>query len=523
VSKGQTDTLKGQGASELEGTPNEFLERSKKLEDLREKGQAFPNDFRVEFTNVQFIETYSPKIPLDVHESETPLPVNSLAGRMVSKRVMGKAAFFHLRDRSGDLQVYLREDAVGPEVFQEFKKFDVGDILGVRGHAFRTKTKELTLVCKDVRLLTKALRPLPEKWHGLTDVETRYRQRYLDLISNPDARKIFLTRGKVIQYIRNYLTQKDYVEVETPMMQPIPGGAAAKPFVTHHNTLDLDLYLRIAPELYLKRLVVGGFERVFEINRNFRNEGISTQHNPEFTMIEFYQAYATFEDLIDLTQDMVSGLVRHLFDGKEEIVYQNETLSFKAPWRKVRLVDSVKGFFEQHEEAKVQGFARLNLEDAKDLLLIAEHFRLNDRTEKMVVGEIQLLLFEELVEATLKQPTFVTHYPISVSPLSRRNNLEPHLADRFELFIFGREIANAFSELNDPIDQAARFTSQLQKRELGDEEAMYFDEDFVRALEHGMPPTAGEGIGIDRLVMLMTNAASIREVILFPLLRPEKG
>jgi lysyl-tRNA synthetase class 2 len=434
-----------------------------------------------------------------------------VAGRVVALRRFGKATFVVLSDRSGRLQAYLKKDALAEGSYEQFlKAADIGDILWVEGTLFITRTGELTIDAARYRLMTKSLRPLPEKWHGLSDVETRYRQRYVDLIVNEGVREIFRRRSRIISFLREYLTRRDFLEVETPMMQPVAGGATAKPFVTHHNALDMDLYLRIAPELYLKRLLVGGFERVFEINRNFRNEGISTQHNPEFTMVEFYQAYATFEDLMALTEDMLSSLARELF-GDMKFPYQGETVDFTPPWERLTVAQAVARYGEVPEEKlSEQGFLR---ELAAGLGV--------PESANASPGDLLAAVFEEVAERRIAGPTFVTEYPIEVSPLSRRNDRRPQIVDRFELIVRGREIANAFSELNDPIDQRGRFEDQLLRRERGDEEAHFLDADYLRALEYGMPPAAGEGIGIDRLVMLLTDSPSIRDVILFPQLRKE--
>ncbi|GKS58393.1 lysine--tRNA ligase [Nitrospira sp.] len=435
----------------------------------------------------------------------------TLAGRIVGMRRFGKAAFAVLQDGSDRLQIYLKKDILGDNGHRVAEELDLGDWIGVSGKLFRTKTNEFTVEAQNLTFLSKALRPLPEKWHGLTDVETRYRQRYVDLIANPSVHNIFVTRSKIIAGIRHYLTSRGYLEVETPMMQPIPGGATARPFVTHHNALGTDLYLRIAPELYLKRLIVGGFPRVFEINRNFRNEGISTIHNPEFTMLEFYTAYADYQDLIRLTEDMLSSLASDVL-GSTDLEYQGRPISLASPWRRWSYREAV---------LEVNRLDPGAIADAKTARETASGLGVTvDPTAPLydIVNEI----FEETVEPTLIQPTFITDYPIELSPLARRKDTDPSLTDRFELYIAGREIANAFSELNDPIDQRERFEAQDAKRAAGDVEAHYLDEDFVRALEYGMPPTAGEGIGIDRLVMLFTNQASIRDVILFPQLRPEK-
>ncbi len=435
----------------------------------------------------------------------------TLAGRIVGMRRFGKAAFAVLQDGSDRLQVYLKKDLLGEEGHKLADELDLGDWIGVSGKLFRTKTNEFTVEAHALTFLSKALRPLPEKWHGLTDVETRYRQRYVDLIANPEVQQIFVTRSKIIAGIRAYLTTRGYLEVETPMMQPIPGGATARPFVTHHNALGIDLYMRIAPELYLKRLIVGGFPRVFEINRNFRNEGISTIHNPEFTMLEFYTAYADYHDLILLTEDMISSLASAVL-GTTEIDYQGQRINLASPWRRWSYRQSI---------LEVNGLAPEALAEAKAALDTAKRLGV-EVDPKAPLPDIVNEIFEETVEPKLIQPTFISDYPIELSPLARRNDSDPSLTDRFELYIAGREIANAFSELNDPIDQRQRFEAQDAKRAAGDVEAHYLDEDFLRALEYGMPPTAGEGIGIDRLVMLFTNQASIRDVILFPQLRPEK-
>lgn len=483
-------------------------QRTNKLEDLRKMGiNPYPNDFAVKNTAKEIIDRCgaSDKETLD-HRNETAI----LAGRIMAFRDFGKASFLHIQDRTGKLQVYIRKDLIGEHGYKIFRNFDIGDIIGVEGRVFRTKTNELTIEARNIRLLTKSILPLPEKWHGLTDVEIRYRQRYLDLIANPDVKDVFIKRTRIIQLIREFLNKRDFIEVETPMMQPIPGGAAARPFKTHHNALDIDLFLRIAPELYLKRLVIGGFERVYEINRNFRNEGISTQHNPEFTMLEFYLAYATFEDLMVLTEEMISSIAMEVC-GTLKIEYQGQTIDLKSPWQRISVKDAILKHSDAHEDIFTDNIKALAF--AKKLGL--------DLPEGFSRGKIILEIFEHVAEPKFIQPTFVTHYPIEVSPLSRKNEKDPAIVDRFELLVCGREIANAFSELNDPIDQKERFIQQIKEREAGDTEAYLTDEDFVRALEYGMPPTAGEGIGIDRLVMLLTNSASIRDVILFPQLRPE--
>jgi lysyl-tRNA synthetase class 2 len=440
-------------------------------------------------------------------------PVYDVAGRIILLRSFGKMAFLKLRDRSGEIQVQLKRDVLG-ETYEALKLLDAGDFVAAEGELIRTKTGELTVVARKLLPLTKSLRPLPEKWHGLTDVEVRYRQRYLDLVSNPEVRETFLKRNKLVRYIRDFLDGRGYVEVETPMMHPLVSGAAARPFKTHHNALDMELFMRIAPELYLKRLVVGGLERVYEINRNFRNEGISTRHNPEFTMLEFYQAYATFEDLMDLTEEMISGAAVAV-TGSSKVTYQGTELDFAKGWRRVSMKDAIR--------EKVPALAGADFADAEALrpaALQGAHGESERRAvSTMNAGELTALLFEQHVEGTLVQPTFVTHFPTAISPLARRNDAQPEISDRFELYVGGREIANAFSELNDPLDQKGRFVAQLEAKERGQAETMDYDEDYIRALEHGMPPTAGEGIGIDRLTMLFTDAPSIRDVILFPLLK----
>ncbi|MBU0481626.1 MAG: lysine--tRNA ligase [Proteobacteria bacterium] len=436
----------------------------------------------------------------------------TVAGRVMFMRKMGKASFLNLQDESGRIQVYIKRDSVGEEVYAVFKKLDVGDIAGFTGRLFRTQTGELTLNAEAFKPITKSLRPLPEKFHGLTDVETRYRQRYVDLIVNPEVRETFRKRVEIIKLIRDFLVNRGFMEVETPMMQPIAGGATAKPFKTHHNALDMDLYLRIAPELYLKRLLVGGFERVFEINRNFRNEGLSTRHNPEFTMLEFYQAFATYHDLMDLTEEMISYIAAEV-TGSMVLEYQGTEVDLSPPWQRYTMDEALTA---------VAGIAPEILADPERVMKLAAEHQI-ELEAKAGPGKAKTELFELLVEEKLINPTFITSYPTEVSPLARRNEENPEVTDRFELFITGREIANAFSELNDPIDQKERLQKQIDERG-GDEEVFpVLDEDFVRALEYGMPPAAGEGIGIDRLVMLLTDSPSIRDVILFPHLRPEKS
>lgn len=483
--------------------------RRQKLAELRAQGNAFPNDFRRNVVAGELHAEYGEK---DSAELETRSVRVKLAGRMMTRRVMGKASFCHLQDMSGQIQLYVTRDVVGDKLYEEFKRWDIGDILGAEGNLFKTRTGELSVKVDAVRLLTKALRPLPEKYHGLTDTEIRYRQRYLDLIMSEVTRKTFQVRSRIINYIREFMNINKFLEVETPMMQAIPGGAMARPFVTHHHALDIDLFLRIAPELYLKRLIVGGFERIYEINRNFRNEGLSTRHNPEFTMIEFYQAYADYRDLMNLTEEMLRGLAEHVFGGTN-VTYQGEQYDFGKRFERLTLKEAV-----QRHNPRLAG---ASLESVEHLSAYARGLGIETKPS-YGAGKLQLAIFEKTVEERLKNPTFIMAYPTEVSPLARRNDNDPSIADRFELFIGGREIANGFSELNDAEDQAERFRRQVQEKEAGDEEAMHFDDDYVRALEHGMPPTAGEGIGIDRLVMLFTDAPSIRDVLLFPHMRPEK-
>ena len=485
-----------------------IAERREKLAGIRARGIAFPNDFeRKDYAaNLHASCEFTSKEDLEA----TPVAAQ-LAGRMMLKRVMGKASFATLQDMSGRMQIYVSREAVGEEAYDAFKRMDLGDILGVTGTLFRTKTNELTIQATSVRLLTKALRPLPEKFHGLSDVEQKYRSRYLDLIMNEQTRFTFVARSRMIQSIRNYMTGHGFLEVETPMMHPIPGGAAAKPFLTHHNALDMDLYLRIAPELYLKRLVVGGFEKVFEVNRNFRNEGLSPRHNPEFTMMEFYDAYADYRMLMDFTEGLLRHSAREAL-GTEEFEYQGRRLDLSQPFARLTMVEAVHRFNP--------GYSLAQLADADWLRRKLGDLKV-DVKPTSGLGTLQLQLFEECAEAELWEPTFIVDYPAEVSPLARRSDANPEVTERFELFIVGREIANGFSELNDPEDQAARFLEQAQAKEAGDEEAMYYDADFIRALEYGLPPTGGCGIGIDRLVMLLTDSANIRDVILFPQMRAE--
>lgn len=503
----QKHTPQGEEA-EQQDTQRLIAERRGKLERLREKGQAFPNDFR---RNVMAGELQAEYAEKDNEWLESRQIRVSVAGRMMAKRVMGKASFARLLDMSGAIQLFVQRDAIPEGIYPEFKTWDVGDILGAEGTLMKTKTGELSVRVDNLRLLTKSLRPLPDKWHGLTDTESRYRQRYVDLIMNEPVRETFRMRTRIVNYIRQFLNERGFLEVETPMMQVIPGGATAKPFVTHHNALGMDLFLRIAPELYLKRLVVGGFERVFEINRNFRNEGLSTRHNPEFTMLEFYEAYATYEDLMDHTEALLRGLATDVL-GTTQVGYQGETYDFGKPFVRMSVKDSILHFNPEVTAAQ--------LDDMASACKVAEGLGIQVKPS-WGLGKVQIEIFEKTVEGELKDPTFITRYPTEVSPLARRNDEDPFVTDRFEFFVGGREIANGFSELNDYEDQAERFRKQVQEKEAGDEEAMHFDADYVRALEHGMPPTAGEGIGIDRLVMLFTDSPSIRDVLLFPHMRPE--
>ena len=487
-----------------------IAERRAKLVALRAQGNAYPNDFRRSALAGDLHARYD---TLDNAALESNPIAVAVAGRLLLKRVMGKACFGTLQDMSGRIQLYVTLDGVGAEVLDGFKHWDLGDIVGATGTLFKTKTGELSVKCDGVRLLAKALRPLPEKFHGMTDTEQRYRQRHVDLIVNPAARDVFVKRSQIVQAIREFFVARGFLEVETPMMHAIPGGAAARPFATHHNALDMPLYLRIAPELYLKRLVVGGFEKVFEINRNFRNEGLSTRHNPEFTMLEFYEAYADYRDLMDLTEVLLREVALRVC-GTASIVYQGETIDLGPPFARMTMAEAIRHHNPEYRDAA--------LDDTATLRGLLEPFDV-DVYESDGVGLLQLKLFEATTEEKLLQPTFIIAHPTDVSPLARANDANPAVTDRFELFITGREIANGFSELNDPEDQAARFLAQAKAKEAGDAEAMYYDADYVRALEFGLPPTAGEGIGIDRLVMLLTDTPSIRDVILFPHLRPEAG
>jgi lysyl-tRNA synthetase class 2 len=483
-----------------------IAERREKLARWRQDGDAYPNDFRRENLAGRLLDLYAEK-PREELEA---LPIQvRIAGRMMLKRVMGKAAFATLQDLSGRIQIYVTRDGVGEQALESFKHWDIGDILGAVGTLFKTKTGELTVQCSEIRLLSKCLRPLPEKFHGLTDVEQKYRQRHLDLITNEQARFTFQARSRMIQSIRNYMIGHGFLEVETPMMHPIPGGASAKPFVTHHNALDMEMFLRIAPELYLKRLVVGGFEKVFEVNRNFRNEGISPRHNPEFTMMEFYEAYADYHMLMDFTEGLLRHAAREAL-GTELFYYQGKPLDLGKPFARLTIAEAVM----QHHPK----YTADNLRDERWLRARLSDLKVPVR-DGAGLGTLQMQLFEETTEAELWEPTFIIDYPTEVSPLARKNDANPEITERFELYIVGREIANGFSELNDPEDQAARFLDQAQAKAEGDEEAMFYDADYIHCLEYGLPPTGGCGIGIDRLVMLLTDSPSIRDVILFPQMR----
>ena len=481
-------------------------ERRAKLTELRKSGNAFPNDFRRDSLASDLHRQHGAD---DNETLEAAVKLVRVAGRMVLKRVMGKASFATIQDMSGRIQLYISNDLTGEAAHQAFKHHDLGDIIGAQGALFRTKTGELSVRVTQLRLLTKSLRPLPEKFHGLTDQEQKYRQRYLDLITNEETRKVFASRYEIIQSIREFFVKRGYLEVETPMMHPIPGGAAARPFATHHNALDMPLYLRIAPELYLKQLVVGGMEKVFEINRNFRNEGISTRHNPEFTMLEFYEAYQDYIYLMDFTEVMLREVAEKVL-STTKFTYQEREIDFSKPFARLTITQAIQKFHPQ--------FTDTQLRDRDFLINQLQTLKVSYKPRDGI-GGLQLTLFDETVEHLLFEPTFIIDYPAEVSPLARRNDINPEITDRFELYIAGREIANGFSELNDPEDQAARFLEQAKAKEAGDAEAMHYDADYIRALEYGLPPTAGEGIGIDRLVMLFTDSPSIRDVILFPQLR----
>ncbi|HTJ94314.1 MAG TPA: lysine--tRNA ligase [Pararobbsia sp.] len=500
-------------AAEAPRDDNQIIaERREKLQAIRERGVAFPNDFRPTHHAADLQKTYA---DTDKEALEAaPLEV-AIAGRMMLKRVMGKASFATVKDGSGQIQFFITPADVGEAAYDAFKKWDLGDIFAARGVLFRTNKGELSVRCTELRLLSKSLRPLPDKFHGLADQEMRYRQRYVDLIVTPEARDTFIARTKAIASIRRFMADANFLEVETPMLHPIPGGAAAKPFVTHHNALDMQMFLRIAPELYLKRLVVGGFERVFEINRNFRNEGVSPRHNPEFTMMEFYAAYTDYRWLMDFTESVIRQAATDAL-GSATITYQGRELDLSKPFHRLTICEAIQKYAPDYTDAQLADVAFLKAELKK--------FGVNTNDATFLnagAGSLQLALFEETAESQLWEPTFIIDYPVEVSPLARASDTQPGITERFELFITGREIANGFSELNDPEDQAARFKKQVEQKDAGDEEAMYYDADYIRALEYGMPPTGGCGIGIDRLVMLLTDSASIRDVILFPHLRKE--
>lgn len=493
----------------MEDLTEQMEVRRQKLLKLMESGHSpYPNDFRPGHLTSQIVADFGHLPDDEIGSRQTNF---SLAGRIMGIRSFGKASFFHLQDRKGRLQVYVRRDRLGEEGFKLFQLLDVGDIVGVCGRLFRTKTRELTIEANEVRLLCKCLRPLPEKWHGLADVEARYRQRYVDLMVNREVREAFESRSRIVRLVRRFFEDRDFLEVETPMMQSIPGGATARPFITHHNTLDLDLYLRVAPELFLKRLLVGGIERVFELNRNFRNEGISVRHNPEFTMLEFYQAYATYEDLMALTEELFATVAREIL-GSLKVSAGDQIIDLQPPWRRLSLAQAIEEY----------GGARNGQVETLDGLRAYAQEKSVRVEMGLPYGNLLVEVFEEVAESRIIQPTFVTGYPLEVSPLARKNDGNPALVDRFELYIGGKELANAFSELNDPLDQRSRFHQQAEWREGGGQPGSAVDEDFLRALEYGMPPAAGEGIGIDRMVMFFTDSPSIRDVILFPLLRPER-
>lgn len=485
-----------------------IAERREKLNTIRKQANAYPNNFRPQNTADKIHASYDNLTHDELQEQVINV---SVAGRMMLKRIMGKASFATLQDGQAKIQIYVSREKIGEDLYNSFKHFDVGDILGVTGKLFKTKTGELTIDAHSVELISKCLRPLPEKFHGLTDLEQRYRMRYLDLIMNQDSRQVFITRSKIVQSMRNSMVNEGYLEVETPMMHTIPGGATAKPFKTHHNALDMPLFLRVAPELYLKRLIVGGLQRVFEINRNFRNEGLSTRHNPEFTMIEFYESYANYTRMMELTEAILRQSATEAVD-KLQFEYQGKIVDFEKPFDRLSLVDSIIKYNPEYSVSDLNNVDFLKQEICK----------LTKQTPKSdALGVLQLALFEENTEAKLWQPTFILDYPIEVSPLARSSDTDTKITERFELFVVGRELANGYSELNDPEDQSSRFKAQVAQKDAGDEEAMHYDADYVRALEYGMPHTGGCGIGIDRLVMLLTNSASIRDVILFPHMRPE--
>jgi len=484
-----------------------IAQRRQDLKELRKTGNAYTNQFKRDSLALDLHAQYENKSKEELEGESIKVAV---AGRMMSRRIMGKASFAHIQDMSGKIQLYVRRDDLADGVYNDgFKKWDIGDIIGATGTIMKTNKGELSIRVDSIELLTKSLQPLPEKFHGLTDQEIRYRQRYVDLIMNEKTRNTFKIRSRVIEFLRSYLKNENYTEVETPMMHVIPGGATARPFTTHHNSLDMELFLRIAPELYLKRLVVGGFEKVFEINRSFRNEGLSPRHNPEFTMLEFYQAYSDYEDLMDLTEDMMRKLTSNLFDSNQ-VSYQDETYDLEKPFDRMTVFESILKHNKAINDSDLQSLEKIRNVAEKLEIPFEENYGL---------GKIQIEIFEKTVESKLLSPTFITQFPTEVSPLARKNSDDPFVTDRFEFFIAGREIANGFSELNDPEEQTERFNKQVEEKKAGDAEAMYFDDDYIKALEYGMPPTAGEGIGIDRLVMFLTNSPSIRDVILFPHMR----
>jgi len=489
-----------------------IMERRSKLQEIRARGVAFPNHFRPADYSQDLHDLYDNEIKEDLEKKGV---IASIAGRMMLKRVMGKASFATIQDKQGKIQLYVARDLINsetnPELYSHFKKWDLGDILGAKGRVFKTNTNELTIEVTEIILLTKSIRPLPEKFHGLSDQETKYRQRYVDLIVNEDTRDTFLKRSKIMSGIRSFMQEHEFLEVETPMLHPIPGGATARPFKTHHNALDMEMYLRIAPELYLKRLVVGGFDRVFEINRNFRNEGLSVRHNPEFTMMEFYAAYTEYNWLMEFTESCIR-YVAELVVGSTKVNYQGKEIDFGKSFDRLTMVEAILKYSDKYNETDL-----LDLDFVKNAVDKKGH----TLPSKAGLGAYQLALFEEEAEEHLWDPTYIIDYPIEVSPLARASDTNPDITERFELFIAGREIANGFSELNDAEDQAVRFKAQVEAKESGDEEAMYYDADFIRALEYGLPPTGGCGIGIDRLVMLVTDSPSIRDVLLFPHMRAE--
>ena len=484
-----------------------IAQRRQDLKEMRKTGNAYSNKFKRDSLSSDLHAEYESKSKEELENASIKV---SIAGRMMSRRIMGKASFAHIQDMTGKIQLYVRRDDLSDGIYNEgFKKWDIGDIVGAIGTVMKTNKGELSIHVNSIELLTKSLQPLPEKYHGLTEQELRYRQRYVDLIMNEQTREIFKIRSKVVEFLRSFFKNENYIEVETPMMHTIPGGATARPFITHHNSLDMELFLRIAPELYLKRLVVGGFERVFEINRSFRNEGLSPKHNPEFTMLEFYQAFSDYEDLMDLTEKMMRELSSTLL-GTNEVTYQDHVYDLGKSFERLTVLESILKYNKDITNSDLDSLEKIR-NIARELDISLE--------DNYGLGKIQIEIFEKTVESKLLSPTFVTHFPTEVSPLARMNSDNPFVTDRFEFFIAGREIANGFSELNDPEDQAERFKKQVKDKEAGDAEAMHFDDDYIRALEYGMPPTAGEGIGIDRLVMFLTDSASIRDVILFPHMR----